>query len=1018
MNININSLLKNNKLNKATRSFISIFSIIIYLSETTGLAFAQTKALSNSVLSTSQNNSKKTQESKDISSNFPKNEEKTKQNNKINSSLLLNDDPKDNIISNAFNFKNLYGSSVNSRTGSYEFHSIVGNLVSPNGSAANFNLELLYIQNSFTDIYGIGKGWTYNLTHYNSKTSQLSLSNGGSFRIKFDSSNQPYLQYYKLNNLRIEKGNDANHLFILIYKDGHKEFINNQGYLSQILYPRGDSVFFNYTIQNILESISSNGSEKNKITLSYDSGTLKIASLDSQGNKVITSINRSNNLATSIELPKTGNSNENLIVGFKYNIDPKTNSNLLTQVNYPTGLTESLSYTSLPIPTGGPIQWINVVKTWTRDPGFAQPVLKTNYSYGGSSDSRNFMGYASGIPYIPNVDNLFERSDDYNYSTREDNGIAAIVHTYNKFHVETNKKLYDISSNKLLQEIKMSYPDTSGKSINDKTFPANYELPVKTESISYNPANNSSRSAITYTQYDDYGNELSFTDASGVIKKTSYCPINGDLNCPKNSSGFVNDPEMIVTLPSASFLNTGSNSLSPKAIILTYKKLTSYADANSSFLVPIKKESAYGNISQINNIKNSNKLKDFSWNIFKTQNIIYNENIFNLNTYSLPSLISDSSFIPDSISNLKTIQKKMDYSFDPNSRSQVVSLYKNNSQNRLSGDELTQFKTIFSAYNGSSISDINPAGTSINRKYDILGRVISETILKNTSFQQTKTYNYLISKVENSLVITSPNGYQTKYYYDGLGREIKKEIQDPQYTSKNFLYFASNMVLDSKTSYDFYGRINKKIKYNTLSNGQEISNSVIYTYDSLGRNIRADYSDGTAQITSYDDALSSYYSSKTSYIFSKNNNSKLSATRKVFDNAGNEVEKDILDDSGTIIKSKVQKQYDGFSREFRNIDSNNHIYETNYDDYGNPCIVINPDGNRQYKKYDMLGNSIDIGIYNTNGTLTSLGNRAYNSFGKISWESDPYGNKTNYNYDKNGNLITVQTANGNIIHYE
>ena len=36
------------------------------------------------------NNSKKTQESKDISSNFPKNEEKTKQNNKINSSLLLN----------------------------------------------------------------------------------------------------------------------------------------------------------------------------------------------------------------------------------------------------------------------------------------------------------------------------------------------------------------------------------------------------------------------------------------------------------------------------------------------------------------------------------------------------------------------------------------------------------------------------------------------------------------------------------------------------------------------------------------------------------------------------------------------------------------------------------------------------------------------------------------------------------------------------------------------------------------
>ena len=987
---------KQAQLIKLIKIIVAFLASTIYLIETTGIVYAQTKKISTAILS-SVTNEKTTR--------FSGNKEDNNKSSKVKG-VKLTDDQKDSLVSNAFNFKNLYGSSVDPRTGSYEFHAVLGKLASSDGNSPDFQLQAFYSQNSNSDFFGIGKGWNFNLTHFSSKSGKLTLGSGGTFKVNFDRLNQPYLQYYKLLNLRIERDLDINCLFKLYFKDGHIEVINKQGFISKIIYPRGDIFYFSYSNQNILTAIT-NG--KNSINFNFNSGNFVITSFDTYGNKISTVINKTNNQLTSIQLPEIKNSGNKYSIGFKYALDQRTNSNLLYSILYPTGLTESLVYTSIPVPTGGPIQYLNVVKSWVKDPGFGQGALKTNFSYGTSNDNRNFLGFASGIPFQANVDNLYERGDNYFYTTREDNGVTSVTHIYNKYHLEVDKKIFSIKNNILLQEEKKYYPDTSGKSINDSDFPLNYELPIKTENIYF--AKNVERHVVNTANYDNYGNEILSTNNYGITRKTLYCPLEGNEHCPQSNTGFVSNPEIVVTYPSQqnSLKQSSLNSVSPKVQIYTYKNLQPMNQEALGFFVLVKKESGFSNVQLARSDK---KIKDKSWNIFQTESIEYNENMADKNNYGLEKSVTDMASSSYLKSSLLSVRKDISYSFEDNVRTKIETIepknYLNNSVN------LMQEKSIFSAYSGKLIETSSPAKTAIKQSFDEMGRITSEVVAPDTSFEKVKTYFYKVGKDENSVTIISPNGFTVKHYYDGLGREIKVESTNPENFSNSF---NENLVNNFIIKYDNYGRVFEKDVFNSSSSGEEIVNKSFYQYDEMGRNIKTINPDGSSQVTIYNDAYSQNSSAKYSYSLSSENQ-KLYTSVSVLDNSGNLIESDILDVNNSQIISKSTKEYDSFSREFRNIDVNGNAYEINYDDVGNPFLVQNPNKNKQYRLYDMLGNVVETGIINANGEKKCLGKREFNSFGKLLWEIDANNNLTSYNYNNAGNLVTVKKANGFILHFE
>ena len=70
----------------------------------------------------------------------------------------------------------MWGTSVNPRTGILSAYIKTGSLLSNFGHGPNIDLEVNYSSNTLSDPDGLGAGWSWNLTHFNLVTHQLSTS--------------------------------------------------------------------------------------------------------------------------------------------------------------------------------------------------------------------------------------------------------------------------------------------------------------------------------------------------------------------------------------------------------------------------------------------------------------------------------------------------------------------------------------------------------------------------------------------------------------------------------------------------------------------------------------------------------------------------------------------------------------------------------------------------------------------------------------------------------------------------
>ena len=146
--------------------------------------------------------------------------------------------------SNAFNFKKVWGATVDPRTGILSTLVKTGSMLSNLGHGPDINLDVNYNSSALADPDDLERGWSWNITHFNPATHQLITSFGQNFYLKkqFNGHWQP--EYHKLHDIFIQ-GDISTH-FVITYPSGLRETLNHEGYETCLEQQDGWNVHFSY----------------------------------------------------------------------------------------------------------------------------------------------------------------------------------------------------------------------------------------------------------------------------------------------------------------------------------------------------------------------------------------------------------------------------------------------------------------------------------------------------------------------------------------------------------------------------------------------------------------------------------------------------------------------------------------------------------------------------------------------------------------------------------------------------
>ena len=975
----------------------------------------------------------------------------------------------DKVLSNAYNFGSMYQGKVDARTGAYNMQLVLGQVVGHQGFGPHFTLAINYSSINRSNS-GFGVGFALGLSRYNQDTQMLSFATGGTYKIDWNGTT-PQIENYKLDNLHLTQPADNQYLLIATHKDGIKEYFNDFGLLVRIENTRGTSLYFHYAPNLSLGQLTSitNGSGAISTTnpallsLVYTANTITVSSLNEYGKAVKTILDVNQGQLQSVVLPD-GRSK----VIFDY-MNTTGAAQLLHEVDYPTGLKNTFDYTTLLVPTGGPIAQQYAVKTWTQYPGFGQPKLVTHYQY--ALHGHNYLGYAAGVQYRTDVDNLYLRADNYNYSTKvtAPTGIST-VNTYNKYHLLYHQQTFSpLSPTHIIAEKNLTYPEWKGKTL--AQLPANYSLPYQTTQTVYNvlslpttkinasiPINDS---VTTDTQYDAQGNVLSTTDATGL--QTIYHYQSSDTN------GFINNVTLKQITPA---IVKGQPPLSMRQVVTKYTSLPSLDQTlGAKLFLPNDETTAYQQ-GQV-------------W-VTVTHKTIDYAAVPKKADYSLSKRETLSGTSPSLLAQKSLITKHYTYAFaqpliyagNTFVTNSVHTQYNTTQPAKGLMDGQVPIVTSYSSvYNGRKLLTMNSKGDAIGYVYDALGRLTQVIANVNHPDIAIKQYDYQVSPRENSVILTLPNKYQTKQTYDGLGRVIATYVEhlDAQGTPEQ-----GQWDIVSTTQYNAQGKVASKKAYDTDGQGQTLIDTTTYHYDALDRLSVMQSSDGQAQVKVYDPVLrrtiayglyadTSQPIATSSYctIQGKAYACKATPLQVVDKNvAGKATDNyEVLVDpngvgfsgkplySGTL-KSDLSQQlstlqqgqtldsqwllgwvravitqrafysdshtvYDGYEQMVSEIDVDGNTTDYAYDGAGRLMKKVMPNGNTQTYHYDGMGQLSAVGVI-LNGKEVVLGSRDYNyttGMPLLTTSTDVLGHAWTYHYDTDGNLTSYKTPTGHTIVY-
>ncbi|MCF4989853.1 RHS repeat-associated core domain-containing protein, partial [Pseudomonas gessardii] len=794
--------------------------------------------------------------------------------------------------------------------------------------------------NSINSPYGIG--WQLSNTSFDLVSLNFTLLKGG----RYQTSGLPSVggtmifKDYKLKDLVVKRP-DTNTLHV-IYKDGSVEVLRRTSStvpyrIDAILFENGERLTFRYGTTGFLERIL-NHKQEDLLILTYSTGRLSYVDARVEGGRYARiQFTQINNLLTRVTAPYD-RSEPPGAAAYAFEYWPEFRNGLvpLKRIYSPMGGEELISYEENGHQYANN-QYIPRVVRWVQTPGASQPDMIRTYAY---SQGKNFTGYPFSGGFREGEDNLYLVGSAYDYWTEEtsrsaNNTVLSVSRTtYNKFHLLIEER---VTREGTRTQMNITYNTVPGLF---PVQPANLHL-AKTITKRYElVAGGTPREEIQQIETDDYGNELSRTQPSGIRTEYSYYPIAGESGkCPADPHGLF--PRY---LKQERLVPTGGT---PAARLTEYTH-TRVPQTGSSYFVLQQSSSQAGVLAMQQTyyetpIELAGRLKSTT------------------STVGGQALTSDFSYVIQGDNLIETRRLK---------------------GREEQGKQWLEAKRTLSLVNRRLLSMTRDGGSTLDLAFDVSGRLIMETAAPGTPQKATRQYAYHFAEQGKRahLITTDAQGNQAITYYDGAGRQVSEaQCLGPDQERATCTW-----------RYDALGQTVEVVNMDYVSDGQRLLKST-HTYSRWGNPSRVTYGDGRVEINEYDPLLN------------LTEEGVVGGERLItYFNAHNQpIKIERLDANNNKVELE-SRTYDGLGRCLTAVDINKTVTEFTYDAFDRLLTTLQKpvDGTPQrLSKTDYAPGTASESVRAITVDSKLLGARTYDSLGRMTSQARGTGPATTWEYE-------------------
>nr|ULG14345.1 hypothetical protein 28Fp_00058 [Serratia proteamaculans] len=866
-----------------------------------------------------------------------------------------------NIYSNAFNFSHYLTSDVDERTGQYLSNVHLATIYPEGPIANNRELKLSFSTLKTTDS-GYGIGWTITNTTFDSVTSQLSLMSGESFKTEALPPINSYLNIKdrKLKDLAVKRYN-ADTLHVL-YKDGVVEVLQRPRptdpfKISNIIFENGEQFLFQYNNMGLLTKVLNQSSDVEVLSIEYSLGRISICdNLRDNGRIARAYFIHINGQLTKVSIPVDKNQNivnPNTLPGYLFRYQSFRNGLIgISNMSNPMGGEDVISYRENGHAYANNTFIPNVIQIVNRTNGSSN-ISTRQFTY----STQNFTGFPFSGGFRDSQDNIYLIRNDYAYSTisqikdNSDNVLKTKEVIFNRFHL----KIIEIVEEKGSKvTVKYSYNDVDGILFNDQ--PANFQLLKNINKTYSNSISSDSREEDTHFVYDDFGNELSRTEYSGIRYEYDYYPVGGiPYVCPAEPEGlfqrFLREERVYPTQGKNHVKVTQHVYLS----ILNFNKTKNYILPASS-ISSGDLNSNYAYVEDYSNIALHGRIKNHS---------------ISLNKYTTSTQFRYSLSHGCLTENRKIIG--YDNSYLTSNRTFSLS---NRLETEITGED--SLKLVFN--------------------YDINGRILSEVTSPGTPNQASRQYEYHDFSLGNlaALVMSDAQGGKYITRYDGIGRKVSSSILNDD-----------KELLLRRFEYDCLGRLISEVAHDYL-NQHRLELKTFYSYDSWGEIERVTQPDGSTLIIAYDPILQIQTEGIEGIHY-----------QRKYLNKFDKVERIHQVDSNGFESVLVNRTFDGVGRCISEIDIDGNYKNHEYDSFDRVVLdkFIPADGTTaRIIEIDFIPQSIETikTTIKVNGIV--VGNRKYDGVGRLVSQSRGSSKESKWSYFNDSLKVDSSISPRGIIH--
>lgn len=707
------------------------------------------------------------------------------------------------VYSQAFNFNAYLSGAVDTRTGHYSVRINLMTLYPMGPLEVSRDIALSFsMLNTASSVYGTG--WRISNTEFDSTRLRLTLLTGEQFKTQSLPAvgGTLIIKDNKLKNLVVRRP-DTSTLHV-IYKDGTVEVLQRTSSsmpyrIVAIEFENGERMKWEYTLGGSLERVLGQNQEV-LLQLSYSSG--RLAAVDSRvdgGRYARTRFTYTSGKLTAITAPYDRDEPFQS-AGFVFGYTPAFRNGLIgiNRVKSPMGGEEIIRYVENGHQYGNG-QYIPRVYSWVQTPASSQLPITRTYTY---STGSNFTGYPYSGGFREGEDNLYVIGGDYNYWVEEryidpqdSTVLSSTRSTFNKFHLLIEEQTLREGAQATTT---IAYNTASGLF---PAQPANLQLPRLITTRYELVAGGTTREVQVAIETDEYGNELSRTEASGVRTELSYYPINGESGkCPADPHGLFQR-----YLKQERLIPVAGN---PTDRLTEYTH-TRIPATGSSYCVLLA-SSQDARVSQ-------------------------QQSYYDAPLELLGRLKSSTSAIDG-----QSLVSHFSYTMSGDTLSET---------HRLLGREghwLESVRTL-SLVNRRLMSMSRDGEATLVMTYDVAGRLTAETASPGKPQEAGRHffYHYATPTKRAHLVTTDAQGRSTVTYYDGMGRQVAQAL---------LLEGGTNEQPLGTWRYDALGQTVEKTRIDYLPDGERVL-TTRYAYNPWGNASRVTRADGRVTIDDYDPRL-------------------------------------------------------------------------------------------------------------------------------------------------------------------